>query len=129
MDRKLVKRRDEYRWLIERTGRMQVDGLIYASEQLIAEMDDMVARQVSNVASLPGIAGYSYAMPDAHWGYGFCIGGVAAFDPERGIISAGFDMPRRTMHTDEIKFWADEGAGCRCPVSSYSVEQVILLGA
>jgi len=105
MDRKLVKRRDEYRWLIERTGRMQVDGLIYASEQLIAEMDDMVARQVSNVASLPGIAGYSYAMPDAHWGYGFCIGGVAAFDPEKGgIISAGgvgFDIACgvRTMHT------------------------------
>jgi tRNA-splicing ligase RtcB len=105
MDRKLVKRRDEYRWLIERTGRMQVDGLIYASEELIAEMDDMVARQVTNVASLPGIVGCSYAMPDAHWGYGFCIGGVAAFDPEKGgVISAGgvgFDIACgvRTMHT------------------------------
>ncbi len=105
MDRKLVKRRDEYRWLIERTGKMRVDGLIFASEPLIAEMDDMVARQVANVACLPGIVGYSYAMPDAHWGYGFCIGGVAAFDPDKGgVISAGgvgFDIACgvRTMHT------------------------------
>lgn len=105
MDRKLVKRRDQYRWLVERTGRMLVDGLIFASERLIEEMDDMVARQVSNVACLPGIVGYSYAMPDAHWGYGFCIGGVAAFDPDKGgIISAGgvgFDIACgvRTVHT------------------------------
>ncbi|MEJ5259557.1 MAG: RtcB family protein [Anaerohalosphaeraceae bacterium] len=105
MDRKLVKRRDEYRWLIERTGKMHVDGLIFASESLIAEMDDMVARQVANVACLPGIVGFSYAMPDAHWGYGFCIGGVAAFDPDKGgVISAGgvgFDIACgvRTMHT------------------------------
>jgi len=105
MDRKLVKRRDQYRWLVERTGRMLVDGLIFASERLIDEMDDMVARQVSNVACLPGIVGYSYAMPDAHWGYGFCIGGVAAFDPDKGgIISAGgvgFDIACgvRTVHT------------------------------
>jgi tRNA-splicing ligase RtcB len=90
MDRKLVKRRDEYKWLIERTGRMHVDGIIYASEELIEGMDDMVAKQVANVAALPGIVGASYAMPDAHWGYGFCIGGVAAFDPAAGgIISAG----------------------------------------
>lgn len=105
MDRKLVKRRDEYKWLIERTGRMNVDGVIYASEELIGEMDDMVAKQVSNVASLPGIVGCSYAMPDAHWGYGFCIGGVAAFDPGKGgVISAGgvgFDIACgvRTLHT------------------------------
>ncbi|MBN1815906.1 MAG: RtcB family protein [Sedimentisphaerales bacterium] len=105
MDRKLVKRRNEYTWQIERTGSMHVDGTIFASEDLIAGMDDMVARQVRNVASLPGIVAGSYAMPDAHWGYGFCIGGVAAFDPQAGgVVSAGgvgFDISCgvRTMHT------------------------------
>lgn len=105
MDRKLVKQRSEYKWLIEKTGRMNVEGIIYASEPLIEGMDDKVAEQVRNVASLPGIVGASYAMPDAHWGYGFCIGGVAAFDPSQGgVISAGgvgFDIACgvRTMHT------------------------------
>jgi tRNA-splicing ligase RtcB len=84
---------------------MHVDGVIFGSEALIAEMDDMVVRQVSNVASLPGIVAGSFAMPDAHWGYGFCIGGVAAFDPgQGGIVSAGgvgFDIACgvRTLHT------------------------------
>ena len=57
---------------------MRVPGLIFASEQLIRQMDDNVCKQVTNVAALPGIVAGSYAMPDAHWGYGFCIGGVAA---------------------------------------------------
>jgi tRNA-splicing ligase RtcB len=105
MDRKLVKRRDETKWLVERCGRMNVDGVIFGSEQLINDMDDMVVQQVRNVASLPGIVEGSFAMPDAHWGYGFCIGGVAAFDPDTGgVISAGgvgFDISCgvRTMHT------------------------------
>lgn len=105
MDRKLVKRRNETTWLVERSGPMRVDGVIYASEKLIHEMDDMVVRQVQNVAALPGIVGGSFAMPDAHWGYGFCIGGVAAFDPAQGgVISAGgvgFDISCgvRTLHT------------------------------
>jgi len=105
MDRKLLKRRGDYVWLIERTGKMRVDGIIYASEHLIAGMDDKVAEQVRNVASLPGIVKASYAMPDAHWGYGFAIGGVAAFDPEEGgVISAGgvgFDIACgvRTLNT------------------------------
>lgn len=104
MDRKLVKQRGENKWLVERSGRMNVEGIIFGSEQLINEMDDMVVQQIRNVASLPGIVEGSFAMPDAHWGYGFCIGGVAAFDPENGIISAGgvgFDIACgvRTMHT------------------------------
>ncbi len=83
---------------------MHVDGVIFGSERLINEMDDMVVRQVANVASLPGIVEGSFAMPDAHWGYGFCIGGVAAFDPDKGVISAGgvgFDIACgvRTLHT------------------------------
>jgi tRNA-splicing ligase RtcB (3'-phosphate/5'-hydroxy nucleic acid ligase) len=68
-------------WWIEPSGSMRVPGVLYASEPLIREMDDKVAEQVRNVACLPGIVGASYAMPDAHWGYGFPIGGVAAFDP------------------------------------------------
>ena len=105
MDRKLVKQKSEYRWIVERAGAMKVDGVIFASESLIAGMDNKVAEQVRNVAALPGIVGASYAMPDAHWGYGFCIGGVAAFDPDAGgIISAGgvgFDIACgvRTLHT------------------------------
>ncbi len=104
MDRKLVKRRTDTTWLIERTGGMHVDGLIYATADLIAGMDDKVADQIRNVATLPGIVKASFAMPDAHWGYGFAIGGVGAFDPEHGVISAGgvgFDISCgvRTLRT------------------------------
>ncbi|HYA87775.1 MAG TPA: RtcB family protein [Nitrospirota bacterium] len=92
---------------------MRVPGRIFASEKLIEEMDEKVREQVTNVAMLPGIQVASIAMPDAHWGYGFPIGGVAAFDPdEGGIISmggVGFDISCgvRTMRTgmtyEEIK--------------------------
>lgn len=105
MDRKLIKRRSDYKWVVERVGTMRVEGTIFGSESLINEMDEMVVQQVRNVASLPGIVGGSFAMPDAHWGYGFCIGGVAAFDPTQGgVVSAGgvgFDIACgvRTLHT------------------------------
>lgn len=63
---------------------------LFGSEQLIAAMDDKVLEQISNVAKLPGLVNAAMTMPDAHWGYGFPIGGVAAFDAEAGgIISAG----------------------------------------
>ncbi len=84
---------------------MRVPAIIYADETLIRAMDNKVYQQVTNVAMLPGIVKASYAMPDAHWGYGFPIGGVAAFDPEEdGVISAGgvgFDISCgvRTLHT------------------------------
>jgi tRNA-splicing ligase RtcB len=75
---------------------MRVPGRIFASEKLVRDMDEKVREQVVNVAMLPGIQTASMAMPDAHWGYGFPIGGVAAFDPdEGGIISmggVGFDI-------------------------------------
>lgn len=62
----------------------------YGSESLMADMDEKVLEQITNVARLPGLVGMAMTMPDAHWGYGFPIGGVAAFDPEKGgIISAG----------------------------------------
>jgi tRNA-splicing ligase RtcB len=69
---------------------MHVPAVFYGDESLLAEMDDKVLEQISNVARLPGIVDAAYTMPDAHWGYGFPIGGVAAFDPrEGGVVSAG----------------------------------------
>jgi tRNA-splicing ligase RtcB len=87
---------------------MTVPGILYATESLIRDMDDKVFEQVVNVAKLPGIVKASFAMPDAHWGYGFPIGGVAAFDPDAGgVVSAGgvgFDISCgvRTLHTGLI---------------------------
>ena len=85
-----LERQTDTEWWIPQTGAMRVPGVIYATEALIRDMDDKVFEQVTNVATLPGIQRASYAMPDAHWGYGFPIGGVAAFDPdEEGVVSAG----------------------------------------
>jgi len=85
----LVKK-DEHRWEIPRSGSMRVPGLVYASEELIGSIrEDQSLQQVANVATLPGIVRASIAMPDIHWGYGFPIGGVAAFDLEGGVISPG----------------------------------------
>ena len=90
MDIALFNRRSEYVWEIEPHGAMRVPAVIYASEALIRGMDQKVYEQAVNVATLPGIVKASYAMPDAHWGYGFPIGGVAAFDPDAGgVVSAG----------------------------------------
>lgn len=75
---------------IPRTGRMRVPARIYASEKMLKDiLKDHAAEQAAHVAWLPGIVGYSYAMPDIHWGYGFPIGGVAAFDLDDGVISPG----------------------------------------
>jgi tRNA-splicing ligase RtcB len=68
---------------------MRVPARIYATRKLLDEMDQGVFEQITNVACLPGIQRFAYAMADAHWGYGFPIGGVAAFDPESGVISPG----------------------------------------
>lgn len=85
-----IEKIDDYRWQIPRQEGMRVPGIIYTSEALLERMgSDESPRQVANVAYLPGIVKYSLAMPDVHWGYGFPIGGVAAFDPQDGIISPG----------------------------------------
>jgi tRNA-splicing ligase RtcB len=77
-------------WEIPRQGGMRVPGRIYASEKLMSALKgDNSLRQVMNVAHLPGIVGYSLAMPDIHWGYGFPIGGVAAVDVHEGVVSPG----------------------------------------
>jgi tRNA-splicing ligase RtcB (3'-phosphate/5'-hydroxy nucleic acid ligase) len=90
MELNLLKKISDFLWEIPKTGPMRVPGRIFADQRLIEEMDDKVYEQVSNVACLPGIQKASLAMPDAHWGYGFCIGGVGAFDPEEdGVISVG----------------------------------------
>ena len=77
-----------YEWEIPKSSDMHVPGKIFASEKIIREMDEKVWEQVSNVACLPGIQKASLAMPDAHWGYGFPIGGVGAFDPEKGGVTS-----------------------------------------
>lgn len=78
-------------WEIPKTGDMRVPGRIIADERLVQSMrKEKVTGQIANVACLPGIVGYAMAMPDAHWGYGFPIGGVAATDPDQdGVISPG----------------------------------------
>jgi len=105
MDMNLFTQRGEFEWEIAAHGAMRVPAIIYASAALLRDMDHKVYEQVTNVATLPGIVKASYAMPDAHWGYGFPIGGVAAFDPDAGgVISAGgvgFDISCgvRTLRT------------------------------
>ncbi len=105
MDITTLEKVSDFEWIIQQTGEMRVPGILYADEQLISEMDEKVREQVMHVAALPGIVKASFAMPDAHWGYGFPIGGVAAFDPSNGgVVSAGgvgFDISCgvRTMLT------------------------------
>lgn len=85
-----VERIDANRIRIPKTGKMRVDGIVYTDETLYQGIkEDMCLQQVANVATLPGIQMASIGMPDIHWGYGFPIGGVAAFDMDEGVISPG----------------------------------------
>ncbi|MFH0867729.1 MAG: RtcB family protein [Candidatus Woesearchaeota archaeon] len=85
-----LKKINEFTWQIDKQGSMKVPAIIYASEKLLEKIkQDKTLEQVKNVACLKGIQKASYAMPDAHQGYGFSIGGVAAFDMEEGVISPG----------------------------------------
>jgi len=85
-----LKKIGDYEWEIPKTGKMLVPGKIFASEKLLKKMkEDMTLEQVKNVAMLPGIIRESIALMDAHSGYGFSIGGVAAFDIDSGVISPG----------------------------------------
>ena len=109
-----MHRLDESRWLIPRQGAMRVEGMIFADDTLISDIrGDEAVMQVANVASLPGIVGRSIGMPDIHWGYGFPIGGVAAFDPEEGgvvspggvgyDINCGVRLLRSSLKADEVR--------------------------
>ena len=105
MDTQHLTQVTDTQWRLAPQGPMRVPGILFGSQALIRDMDDKVREQLANVASLPGIVQAAYAMPDAHWGYGFPIGGVAAFDPEEGgVVSGGgvgFDISCgvRTLHT------------------------------
>jgi len=87
-----VEKIDTCRWRIPRSGKMRAEGLVFASEALMKVLqreEQQALEQVRNVATLPGLVGPSIAMPDIHWGYGFPIGGVAAFDLDEGVVSPG----------------------------------------
>jgi tRNA-splicing ligase RtcB len=105
MDLNRLERVSDYRWRIPVNAPMNVPGVLFGDREQILQMDDKVYEQLRNVTMLPGLVGAVYAMPDAHWGYGFPIGGVAAFDAgEDGVVSAGgvgFDISCgvRTLHT------------------------------
>lgn len=91
MDLSRLQEINEWCWTIPvAAGEQRGEVRLYGSRELLAAMDNKVMEQITNVARLPGLVGAAMTMPDAHWGYGFPIGGVAAFDPEQGgIISAG----------------------------------------
>jgi len=152
MDLSKIKKISTYEWEMPKTGEMKVPGKIYASKELVQEMDEKVYEQVSNVASLPGIQKASIAMADAHWGYGFPIGGVAAFDPEEnGVISVGgvgFDVNcgvrnlKTNLTVEEIKPKLNEladvlfrtipaglGVGGEIKLSPRMVDELLLGGA
>ncbi len=145
---------DDYRYKIPRSYKtgMRTDGIIYASERMISQIkEDQAPEQVANVATLPGIVGYAMAMPDIHWGYGFPIGGVAAFDVETGVISpggVGYDINcgvrllRTDLDYDEIKNLIPElvkalfenvpsgvGSTGKIRIDNREVKEVLRLGA
>ncbi len=102
-----IKKINDTLWELPSSHRegMRVPARIYATQKLLLQMDDGVFEQISRVACLPGITGHALCMPDGHWGYGFPIGGVAAFDAEEGVISPGgigFDIScgMRLVSTD-----------------------------
>jgi len=151
---------DSFRWEIPSSYKgekgnlsMKTSGVIYADEKMIdAIRSDKAAEQIANVAMLPGIVGSSLAMPDIHWGYGFPIGGVAAFDAENGVITPGgigFDINcgMRLVRTnlsagdlskedlvsliDKMFENVPSGLGSKAKVklSKYELEDVLLMGA
>ena len=147
-----LERIDDYRWRIPPTGAMRVPGLIYASERMVRDIrKDRAPLQVKNVAQLPGIVKRSIAMPDVHWGYGFPIGGVAAFEAPTGVLSpggVGYDincgvrllrsnLDRRDVGGDlealslELHRAIPSGVGSKSPraLSDAELEQVLVRGA
>jgi len=112
MSERRFRKIDPWRWEIPAEGGMRVPGIIYTSERLMQGMgEDEGPRQVANVAHLPGIVTASLAMPDMHWGYGFPIGGVAAFTMDEGIVSPG-------------GVGYDINCGCRLITTALSAEQI-----
>jgi tRNA-splicing ligase RtcB len=112
MDASRLEKVHDYEWRHKPVAGMTVPVVIYATEGLVREMDDKMLEQACNVATLPGIVGASYVMPDGHWGYGFPIGGVAAFDADAGgVVSAG-----------GVGF--DISCGVRCVATGVKVDRI-----
>jgi tRNA-splicing ligase RtcB (3'-phosphate/5'-hydroxy nucleic acid ligase) len=149
-----LEKLDGYRWRIpaDKNLGMTVPGIVYADDDMMDEMrGDPALLQVANVATLPGIQRASFAMPDFHYGYGFPIGGVAAVDPEEGVISpggVGYDINCgvRLIRTDLVAadvrdrveklinaIYASVPAGAgqkgRLPVKARELEEVLVNGA
>jgi tRNA-splicing ligase RtcB (3'-phosphate/5'-hydroxy nucleic acid ligase) len=147
-----VKKIHDYLWEIPQGGAMRTAARIYASEKMMEHIfADKAPEQAVNVACLPGIVGASMAMPDIHWGYGFPIGGVAAFDYDEGVVSpggVGYDIncgvrllrtnlelndvqPKMQQLVDELFAHIPSGVGSKGPVklSNQQEEQVMLDGA
>ena len=145
---------DDYRWQIPQSYKpgMRVPGLIYASQEMLASIcEEQSPEQVANVAFLPGIVGYSLAMPDIHWGYGFPIGGVAAMDISNGVtspggvgydINCGVRLLRTNLSEDEVKPKINQlvdklflnipsglGSEGKIKVSQKEMEQLMIEGA
>ncbi|MFP4116386.1 MAG: RtcB family protein [Candidatus Aenigmatarchaeota archaeon] len=147
-----LERIDDNTWKIPKTEKMNVPGRVYASEELLEQIkQDKTLEQIKNVAHLPGIYKYSIAMPDAHQGYGFPIGGVAALDRDEGGISpggVGYDincgvrLVKTPLKEDEVRSELKElinvlfqkvpsgvGKGSRLSISRDELEDVIENGA
>jgi tRNA-splicing ligase RtcB len=114
MNLQQLRQLQRYVWTLPRTAdEERGEVLLYGGAPLLVSMDDKVLEQIANVASLPGLVGAAMTMPDAHWGYGFPIGGVAAFDAEEGgVISAG-----------GVGF--DISCGIRCLRSNLSLDDAV----
>jgi tRNA-splicing ligase RtcB len=113
MDTTQLVKRGPCEWHIPVQGSMRVPVVIFGTRELVADMDEKVREQAVNVAGLPGIVQASYVMPDAHWGYGFPIGGVAAFDAaEGGVVSAG-----------GVGF--DVSCGVRCLLTGLTLDDIL----
>ncbi|MCX6832310.1 MAG: RtcB family protein [candidate division Zixibacteria bacterium] len=130
---------------------MRVPARLYSSDRLIDSLDQGVFEQITNVASLPGIVGQALCMPDGHWGYGFPIGGVAAFSTSDGVISPGgigFDIncgmrllrtnltleelqPKLPQLLDRLFKYVPAGVGCKgtVPLKKNEFEKVLTQGA
>jgi len=149
----LFKKIDEVRWELPKGFKpgMRVPGLVFASEKLMKQIERGAVEQLANVATLPGIYKYSIAMPDIHEGYGFPIGGVAAFDAYEGVISpggVGFDIncgvrlirtdlsenevrPKLRQLVDTLFSNVPSGLGSRgkLRLTPQQLDEVILMGA
>lgn len=146
-----IEKIDDYRWRLPQHGQMRTDGIVYADETLFADLkNDPALWQIANVAWMPGLVGCSLAMPDCHYGYGFPIGGVAAFDTDEGVISpggVGYDINcgvrllRTNLTQDEVKprlsrlidrMFADVPAGVgekgKLRVTDAQLDQVMVQG-